>query len=166
MPSQRILRKTGKLQDGGLERGGTSRKAKILNNIFYDCGVAASGFPTEDNEAEGNLYLCMTGGFLRIMYPAPEVCLDLKTWQEFYGFDNTGSFAWFAVEPDTDNDLLMVKERCDEPVNAPGPDKGVMLIRDPDEIKKVSTPEYVKCDINGESREHMSLPGPYTHWSR
>ncbi|MCR5475014.1 MAG: right-handed parallel beta-helix repeat-containing protein [Lachnospiraceae bacterium] len=151
---------------GGLERGGTSGKAKIKNNIFYDCKEAAIVFPTADNEAEGNLYLCMTGGFLRVMYPMPEVCLDLKTWQEFYGFDLAGQFAWFAVEPDTENLTLGLKDRDDEPVNAPGPDKGVKLVRDPDAIEKVSTPEYVKYDINGESREGASLPGPFIRWKK
>lgn len=36
------------------ERGGTSRDAKILNNIICDCGEAAIVFPTKDNKAEGN----------------------------------------------------------------------------------------------------------------
>ena len=46
----------------GWQRGGTSRKARILNNIFYECGEAAIVFPTLDNAAEGSLYGgCLTG---------------------------------------------------------------------------------------------------------
>ena len=149
---------------GGMERGGTSRKAKILNNIFYDCGEAAIVFPTPDNEADGNLYLCMKGGYLRIMYPSPEVCLDLKTWQEFYGFDMNGACAWFAAEPDFLNASVRMTVRHDQPVNAPGPGQKIQLLRDPQAIKKVSTPSCVNCDITGTERDALSLPGPYISW--
>ncbi len=149
---------------GGMERGGTSRKAKIFNNIFYNCGEAAIVFPTEDNEAEGNLYLCMRGGYLRIMYPAPEVCLDLKTWQEFYGFDKKGQCAWFMFEPDIDEGKVNIGSRSDEPIHAPGPFRSLNLVCDPEAISKVSTPEYVNCDITGEAREKVSLPGPFNSW--
>ncbi|MCR4586160.1 MAG: right-handed parallel beta-helix repeat-containing protein [Lachnospiraceae bacterium] len=149
---------------GGMERGGTSRKARILNNIFYDCGEAAIVFPTEDNEAEGNLYLCMKGGYLRIMYPAPEVCLDLPTWQEFYGFDLSGDSAWFGFAEGEDEGSFRIEERTDEPVNAPGPGEKLELLRDPDAIRQVRTPECVNCDIKGGSRGETSLPGPFASW--
>ena len=149
---------------GGMERGGTSRKAKIINNIFYDCGEAAIVFPTPDNEAEGNLYLCLKGGYLRIMYPAPEVCLDLETWQEFYGFDMNGDHAWFGFELDADERTLKIKERADEPVYAPGPGKKPVLKRDPGEVKKLGTPEYVNCYMNGDPRTDTALPGPFASW--
>ena len=42
------------------------------------------------------------GGFLRVMYPQPETCLNLETWQEFYGFDLNGQTAWFGLELDED----------------------------------------------------------------
>ena len=44
----------------------------------------------EHNYAEGNVYARMPGGYLRVMYPEPEMCLDLETWQEF-AFDKTGA---------------------------------------------------------------------------
>ncbi len=150
---------------GGLERGGTSRKAKILNNIFYDCGEAAIVFPTPDNEADGNLYLCMKGGYLRIMYPEPEVCLDLKTWQEFYGFDRSGQDAWFAFEFDPINGTFCTGDRLDEPVNAPGPDKEIRLNRSPDSIQQVMTPGCVTFDMTGMARGSESLPGPFLSWT-
>ena len=85
---------------GGMDRGGTSRRARIVNNIFYDCGEAAIVFPTADNAAEGNLYVRMQGGYLRVMYPQPEVCLNLPAWQEFCGFDREGQNGWFDIALD------------------------------------------------------------------
>ncbi len=72
------------------KRGGTSRENKFFNNLFYQCGEAAIILPNEHNTVEGNAYSKMPGGYLRVMYPEPEMCLDLDTWQEFCGFDKTG----------------------------------------------------------------------------
>ena len=68
-------------------RKGTSVDAKLINNIFYHCEEAAIKMPTKANEAEGNCYVKEEGGYLRILYPQPPVCLHLPAWQEFYGFD-------------------------------------------------------------------------------
>lgn len=86
---------------GGLDRGGTSRDARILGNLFYNCKEAALKLPTKDNQAEGNLYVKQLGGYLRILYPEPEICLHLPAWQEFYGFDRIGQEGWFDIEVDT-----------------------------------------------------------------
>ncbi|MBN2115477.1 MAG: right-handed parallel beta-helix repeat-containing protein [Anaerolineales bacterium] len=72
------------------KRGGTSRENKFFNNLFYQCGEAAIILPNEHNQAQGNAYLKMPPGYLRVMYPEPEMCLDLATWQEFCGFDRNG----------------------------------------------------------------------------
>jgi len=72
------------------KRGGTSRENKFFNNLFYQCGEAAIILPNQHNQAEGNAYAQMPPGYLRIMYPEPEMCLDLATWQEFCGFDMNG----------------------------------------------------------------------------
>lgn len=85
---------------GGMQRGGTSRDARIVGNLFYDCKEAAIKLPTKDNMAEGNLYVKLFGGYLRILYPEPPVCLHLGAWQEFYGFDLNGMEGWFDVEVD------------------------------------------------------------------
>lgn len=87
---------------GGLQRGGTSRDARIVGNLFYGCKEAALKLPTKDNRAEGNLYVKQLGGYLRILYPEPEVCLYLSAWQEFYGFDRSSREGWFDIEMDTD----------------------------------------------------------------
>ena len=149
---------------GGLERGGTSRKAKILNNIFCDCREAAIVFPTEDNEADGNLYLGLQGGYLRIMYPAPEICLDLAAWQEFTGFDQNGQSAWFGFSLNPDDMTLSVVDRTDSPLPAPGPARPAAVMRDPGAVRKVKVPVTVNCDFNGKKRGKSALPGPFASW--
>ena len=148
----------------GMERGGTSRKAKLLNNIFYDCEEAAIVFPTSDNEAEGNLYLCMQGGYLRVMYPEPELCLNLETWQEFCGFDKDGSYAWFAFEFDPETFSYTLGKRSDAPLHAPGPERRVEVLRDPAKIRPVESLAVVSGDITGKERRDQSLPGPFNSW--
>ncbi len=88
------------------KRGGTSRENKFFNNLFYQCGDAAIILPNEHNEAEGNAYAKMPGGYLRVMYPEPEMCLDLAAWQEFCGFDITGCCCDIDIEING-NDLTM-----------------------------------------------------------
>ena len=149
---------------GGMERGGTSRKARILNNIFYDCGEAAIVFPTADNEAEGNLYLCMQGGYLRVMYPEPELCLNLETWQEFCGFDRKGDYAWFGFAFDPESMSIRLCERSDGPVHAPGPARPVHVLRDPGKIRQREVPSVVPCDFEGKPRRKKALPGPFPSW--
>ena len=58
-----------------IKRGGTSRENKFFNNLFYQCGEAAIILPNQHNELDGNAYSQMPGGYLRVMYPEPEMCL-------------------------------------------------------------------------------------------
>ncbi len=88
------------------KRGGTSRENKFFNNLFYQCGEAAIILPNEHNSAEGNAYVRMPPGYLRVMYPEPEMCLDLPTWQEFCGFDTTGCSGDLEIDINSD-DLTM-----------------------------------------------------------
>ena len=125
--------------------------------------MGAVCFPTKDNEAEGNAYVNqLKGGDLRIMYPAPEVCLDLKSWREFYGFDITGCEGWFDIEVDTEKLTLELK-----PVNTTPPSFGPMdpsrkFVYDPAEISKVDKDERITLDIVGEDRTgDKIIPGPF-----
>ncbi len=149
----------------GMERGGTSRNARILNNIFYDCGEAAIDFPTRDNEAEGNLYVRMQGGYLRVMYPEPEVCLNLPAWQEFCGFDLTGQNAWFDIVPEADMRAVRIRAAEDRPFAFPKQLERLDMIFDPAQVKKVAPAEGVLCDITGAARpEDDVMPGPFGDW--
>lgn len=119
---------------GGMLRGGTSRDAHILNNIFYECTEAAIKLPTEKNEVEGNLYVGMTGGYLRILYPAPEVCLDLPAWKEFYGFDENGKEGWFSIDVDTLNYRVTFSAAKRKPQGFHGEIEKHAYVSDPQEM--------------------------------
>ncbi|NLC18387.1 MAG: right-handed parallel beta-helix repeat-containing protein [Clostridiales bacterium] len=144
-------------------RGGTSREARIWNNIFYDCKEAAIKMPTKHNQAEGNLYLNMPGGYLRILYPAPTECLDLRTWQEFYGFDMTGQEGTLDISVDTDNFTMTIRKSQGMPMFFRRPIAGQNLITSTEEIKKVKAISSVPTDFYGNPVEdEMRLPGPFT----
>ena len=149
----------------GMERGGTSRDAKIFNNIFYECGEAAVVFPTRDNEAEGNLYVRMTGGYLRVMYPEPEVCLNLPAWQEFCGFDKTGQNAWFDILPGEEEGTFRFRGAKDRPFGFRGELERLNMILDPAKVKTVPADPHVPEDRLGVRRDpEASLPGPFAVW--
>ena len=144
------------------DRGGTSRKAKILNNIFYDCGESAITFPTEDNTADGNLYVRMQGGYLRVMYPAPENCLNLPAWQEFYGFDPNGQNAWFDIALDGEKRTVSFPEGKQKPFGIPAQLKRLNLLRNPESVKPVPADPLVCCDCEGNERTGDEvIPGPF-----
>ena len=146
----------------GLDRGGTSRKARIVNNIFYDCGEAAICFPTADNTAEGNLYVKMKGGYLRVMYPEPENCLNLPAWQEFYGFDKTGQNAWLDVELDEEKGRASFHVSQEQPFALPSQLKRLNLIRSPEAIRPVAPDPLVDTDRTGAPHPAGAvLPGPF-----
>ena len=143
----------------GLERGGTSRNAKVINNIFYACGEAAIDFPTRDNEAEGNLYVRMQGGYLRVMYPEPESCLHLPAWQEFFGFDREGQSAWFDILLDPETGKASFRPSADRPAGLPGQAERLGILLDPAQVQRVAPDP----DLPGAGSDPV-LPGPYDSW--
>ncbi len=147
----------------GMERGGTSRDAKVINNIFYDCGEAAIDFPTRDNQSEGNLFVRMTGGYLRVMYPEPEMCLHLPAWQEFCGFDLEGQNAWWDIHLDEDSQTATIRPAADEVPGLPGAAKRLNLLRTPKEVRRVPPDPGMPGDAAADPPERV-LPGPMTAW--
>ncbi len=145
----------------GMMRGGTSRKARIINNIFYDCGEAAIVFPTEDNAAEGNLYVKMQGGYLRVMYPAPETCLNLPAWQEFYGFDRKGQYAWFDMELNEENGSITLKKSQQAPFALPRQLERLQVILNPQDVRPVDADAHIPADKEGRPHGEQVLPGPF-----
>lgn len=147
---------------GGMERGGTSVDARLLNNIFYHCGEAAIKLPTKANEAEGNCYIKEEGGYLRILYPQPPVCLHLPAWKEFYGFDMHGQEAWFDIEIDTEKLTFICKESVAKPFAFPGELEKRNFLFEPEQTKKVEASPLVQADYFGEAFENGTcLPGPF-----
>ena len=111
-------------------------------------------FPTRDNEAEGNLYVKMQGGYLRVMYPEPENCLNLPAWQEFCGFDREGQNAWFDIDVDEDTGKVTCGAAENPPFGFRGQLERLNMILDPAEVKKVKA----AADLPWE-QEDTVLPG-------
>ncbi|MBN2392710.1 MAG: right-handed parallel beta-helix repeat-containing protein [Anaerolineae bacterium] len=122
------------------KRGGTSRENKFFNNLFYRCGEAAIILPNQHNQAEGNAYAQMPPGYLRVMYPEPEMCLDLATWQEFCGFDQTGCVC--DVEIDINSDDLTME----------------VVVKS--ELPAAKSDEKVRSDYFGDSDAGQRVAGP------
>ena len=144
----------------GNDRGGTSRKANLRNNIFCNCGESAITFPTEDNQSEGNLFVGMKGGYLRVMYPAPEVCLHLAAWQEFCGFDLTGQNGWFDIAM-ADGAIRFAPTDRKQP-KLPDGMKKLPYITDPAAVAPVEADPMANTDFYGNDRAGKPvLPGPF-----
>ena len=146
----------------GMERGGTSRDARIFNNIFYDCGEAAIVFPTRDNEADGNLYVRMQGGYLRVMYPEPEVCLNLPAWQEVCGFDPNGQNAWFDILLEEESKTVTFRESAEKPFAFGRQMDRLKMIFDPRQVAMVPAAQGATCDFTGATLEgDRVITGPF-----
>jgi len=145
----------------GISRGGTSRDARIYNNIFYDCGEAAIKFPTKDNKADGNLYVNIPGGGLRVIYPAPEVCLDLKSWQEFYGFDIDAQQGMFDIQVDTEEYTVSFAKREGGFAARFFDMEESSFIQDPEAVQGVGIQDGVATDFYGEAQRMFRVPGPF-----
>ncbi len=143
-------------------RGGTSRDAQIYNNIFYDCKEAAIKFPTDKNQTDGNLYLNMPGGYLRVIYPAPEACLDLSSWKEFYGFDMNSLEGKMDVSIDTENYTFTVKNYETTINDFPFGKRDPEFVTKAEEIKKVDAYELISNDFfENEMKDKKRIPGPF-----
>ena len=146
---------------GANKRGGTSREARITNNLFYDCGEAAIKFPTRDNDAQGNLYVKMPGGYLRVLYPAPENCLDLQAWQEFYGFDREGQEGFFTIRVDTEK-LTLEMEKADHVPGGRHHGTGRQeYTADPEKVLPVKASMETADDFYGTAPKERRVPGPF-----
>lgn len=143
------------------KRGGTSREVKIYNNIFYDCKEAAIKFPTKENESQGNLFARMPGGYLRVIYPAPEACMDLQSWQEFYGFDKEGQQGLFDIHVDTQNYTVEFSKLADQNGMMMFPGEMERYIKDVSQIAPVFCRDGVDTDFYGTQTEMFRVPGPF-----
>lgn len=131
-------------------RGGTSRRNKVLNNIFYRCGKAID-FSNADNSAEGNLYTNDWGevtdenqpvgrGLNWVSGPGAPSILDLDAWQRFFGFDMHGAYADMSIEVDLDALTIAWSVKGDLP--------------------RAPVDPHFKHDLLGKAAEGSRLPGP------
>lgn len=143
-------------------RGGTGREARIRNNLFYECGEAAIKFPTRDNDAQGNAYVNMPGGYLRVLYPAPENCLNLDAWQEFFGFDREGQEGWFDIAVDTKALTLEVSRAKETPHGRRRLRAGAEGVTEPERLARVQPSFETMEDFFGTAPQGLRLPGPFS----
>lgn len=71
-------------------RGGTARAQSVTDNIFIDCRKHAIELPNVHNHTDGNRFAQMPSGFLKLTNPPPALLLDLKAWQEYFGWEAQG----------------------------------------------------------------------------
>ena len=93
-------------------RGGTTRRNKVLNNIFYRNGKSID-LSNQDNTVDGNLYTKDWGevrdetrGVGRGLNWVPDanttLQLDLEAWRKFFDFDRNGAYADMSIDVDLD----------------------------------------------------------------
>ena len=75
------------------------------------------------------------------MYPEPEMCLDLATWQEFCGFDMAGCTCDLEISIDSDNLIMEIRVGQDLPA--------------------VKTDEKVPTDFFGSEAGAQRVAGPF-----
>lgn len=132
-----------------MNRGGTSVDAKLINNIFYHCEEAAIKMPTKANETEGNCYVKEEGGYLRILYPQPPVCLH-------------GQEAWFDVDVDTEKLTFTCKKAAKKPFAFPGELEKRNFVFEPEKTRSVDASALIQADFYGiEIENGRCLPGPF-----
>jgi hypothetical protein len=100
-------------------RGGTARGNKVYNNIFFNTGESAINFENEHNEADGNLYAALPGGFLRVLRPGRPELLNIPAAREYYGWEKNGQTGSMRLSLDPDSLQLDLSMSGDIPkVNA------------------------------------------------
>ncbi len=93
-------------------RGGTTRRSRVLGNIFYRCGKAID-FSNLDNTADANLYAREWGGtadenqgvgrgLIWLPDAGTTLRLDLESARRFFGLEKTGAYADMAIDVDLD----------------------------------------------------------------
>jgi hypothetical protein len=84
-------------------RGGTARDNKVYNNIFFNTGESALNFENEHNEADGNLYASLPGGFLRVLRPGRPELLNIPAAREYYGWEKNGQMGSMRLSLDPES---------------------------------------------------------------
>ncbi len=97
----------------------------------------------------------MRGGYLRVMYPEPEVCLNLPAWQEFCGFDLHGQFGWFDIDLDEDTGAFTLRPASGRVPGRPEQLRRLQPVLDPAQLHQVPADP----GIPGTGSDPV-LPGP------
>ena len=146
-------------------RGGTAREARIMNNLFYNCSDSAMRLEDEYNTSDGNLFVSMPPGYLRIRYPLPSKLLNLTAWQRFFDMDPNGADGRFTISVDEEKYELTflpaVSEYDFDKRNREIRPSENPIVDSVGDIEPVSTEELAGCDYSDHGRGEKSLPGPF-----
>jgi len=121
-------------------RSGTDEKNNIYNNIFASCDKSAIVFLSQNNQADGNLYVSMPKEFLGFFKGDSKQWLDLAAWRKDHGWDKNGAMGEMQIDFDPDRLELTISS------NQPFP--------------KVATFDHVDADIFGKATGGTRAPGP------
>jgi len=121
-------------------RSGTATGNNISNNIFASCGKSAIVFLNQNNQADGNLYVSMPGGFLGFFTGDSKQWLDLVAWRQSYGWDKNGAMGDMQVDFD--------------------PDRLELTILSSQPFPQVSVVNHIENDMLGKVAGETRAPGP------
>ena len=92
------------------------------------------------------------------LYPAPENCLDLLAWQEFYGFDKEGQEGFFTVEVDTEKLTLELKKADGLPEMRHHGTGRQNYITEPEKVLPVKASMETADAFDGDARGERRVP--------
>ncbi len=119
---------------------GTAQENEVYNNIFVSCGKSAIVFLSQNNMADGNLYVSMPDGFLGFFTGESKQWLDLPAWRAAHGWDKDGAVG--DIQVDFDPDLLG------------------LTISSNQRFPSVSVIHHIDHDILGNVTGETRAPGP------
>jgi hypothetical protein len=119
---------------------GSAENNNIVNNIFTKCGKSAIVFLSQNNQADGNLFVSMPKEFLGFFTSDSKQWLDLPAWREAHGWDKDGALGDMQV--DLDPDRLELTMSSSQP------------------FPKVSVFNHIDHDLLGNVTGETRAPGP------
>ena len=122
-------------------RGSTERDFKIIT-IYSICRQSAVNFDNINNFLDGNVYIDVPPGYIKILNPDPMQALDLESVKRYFNWEMNGAVADAEIELDPETLTLSIEIKTD--------------------IPRVTCYKHVRNDILGNHRESECYPGPFS----
>jgi len=119
---------------------GNGREHKIYNNIFVRCANGGIVFLSEENKAEGNVYIAMPERLGGLVVSNSTQWLDLGAWRA-HGWDSMGKTENLEIEFD--------------------PERLELRISGQDELQRVPVFNHLDLDMFGQTTGALRQPGPF-----